>query len=144
MMIAMLALPFAMQAQTKFHDVELNDAQGAVKKIESSQMGRQQVINFTPEGKMQQEGMTDAKYDAEGYLQSAKMSMRGQEVVVTYTWENGKVKSQSMDMGGQAFTIGFKYNDKGVVVRPCPTCRLAAHRLGCRISLVLDRCRPDR
>ena len=115
MMIAMLALPFAMQAQTKFHDVELNDAQGAVKKIESSQMGRQQVINFTPEGKMQQEGMTDAKYDAEGYLQSAKMSMRGQEVVVTYTWENGKVKSQSMDMGGQAFTIGFKYNEKGVV-----------------------------
>ena len=116
MMIAMLALPFAMQAQTKFHDVELNDAQGAVKKIESSQMGRQQVINFTPEGKMQQEGMTDAKYDAEGYLQSAKMSMRGQEVVVTYTWENGKVKSQSMDMMGQALTTTYNYNEQGAIV----------------------------
>ena len=115
MMIALMAIPFALQAQTKFHDVELNDAKGAVKKIESSQMGRQQVINFTPEGKMQQEGMTDAKYDAEGYLQSAKMNARGMDIVVTYTWKDGKVVSQNMDMGGQAFSIGYKYNDKGTV-----------------------------
>lgn len=115
MMFALLALPFAMQAQTKFHDVELNDATGKVKKIESNQMGRQQVINFTPEGKMLQEGMTDAQYDADGYLQSAKMNARGMDLTISYKWENGKVKSQSMDMGGQSFTIAFKYNDKGIV-----------------------------
>ena len=33
MMVAMLAVSFAMQAQTKFHDVELNEAKGAVKCI---------------------------------------------------------------------------------------------------------------
>ena len=31
MMLAMLALPFAAQAQTKFHDVEANEATGPVK-----------------------------------------------------------------------------------------------------------------
>ena len=54
MMLAMLALPFALQAQTKFHDVEANEATGPVKSItQSGMMGRgEQVINFTKEGKM--------------------------------------------------------------------------------------------
>ena len=47
MMMALLALPFAMQAQTKFHDVEANDATGAVKSIKSQMMGRDIVITFT-------------------------------------------------------------------------------------------------
>ena len=116
MMMALLALPFAMQAQTKFHDVELNEAQGAVKKISQSMMGMDQVVNFTQDGKMQREGMTNAKYDADGYLQSATMSMRGQEVNVTYTWENGKVKSQSMEMMGQPLTTTYSYNEQGAIV----------------------------
>lgn len=116
MMMALLALPFAMQAQTKFHDVELNEAKGAVKKISQSMMGMDQVVNFTQDGKMQREGMTNAKYDADGYLQSATMSMRGQEVNVTYTWENGKVKSQSMEMMGQPLTTTYSYNEQGAIV----------------------------
>ena len=64
MMVAMLAVSFAMQAQTKFHDVEANDATGPVKSIKSQMMGRDMVINFTQDGKMQREGMSDAKYDA--------------------------------------------------------------------------------
>ena len=39
MMIAMLAMTAAMQAQTKFHDVEANEAKGAVKSISMSMMG---------------------------------------------------------------------------------------------------------
>ena len=115
MMIAMLALPFAMQAQTKFHDAELSEAQGAVKKISQDMMGRQQVTTFSEDGKMQREGMTDAKYDAEGYLQSAKMSMRGQETTVTYKWKDGKVVSQSMNMMGNDITTTYTYNDKGAI-----------------------------
>ena len=95
MMVAMLAVSFAMQAQTKFHDVELNEAKGAVKCIKSNRMGQDIVINFTQDGKMSQQGMSDAKYDAEGYLQSAKMSMMGNEIEVTYKWENGRVVSQN-------------------------------------------------
>ena len=57
--------------------------------------------------------MTDAKYDANGYMLSAKMSMRGMEVQVTYQWENGKLKSQSMNMMGQTITISRTYNEKG-------------------------------
>ena len=80
MMLALLALPFAMQAQSKFHDVELNEATGPVKKISQNFMGQMQVIDFTPDGKMQRQEMTDAKYDADGYIQSAKMNVNGKTV----------------------------------------------------------------
>ena len=115
MMMAMLAIPFAMQAQTKYHDVELNEATGPVKSISTNVMGRDQVTNFDKDGKMQRENMSDAVYDAEGYLQSAKMSMMGQESTTKYKWENGKVASQTMNMMGRDVTIKYTYNEKGVV-----------------------------
>ena len=111
--MALLALPFAMQAQTKFHDVEANDATGAVKCIKSSMMGRDFTLNFSEDGKMSREGMTDAKYDADGYLISVKMSFQGQEVPIKYTWENGKIKTQSMNMMGQDMVTTRTYNEKG-------------------------------
>ena len=114
MMIALMAIPFAMQ-QTKFHDVEANEATGPVKCIKSNMMGREQVINFTKEGKMQSDGISDAKYDENGYLQSAKRSMMGQEMEFKYKWENGRVVSQSMNMMGNDMVIKYKYNDKGAV-----------------------------
>lgn len=57
MMLALMAIPFAMQAQTKFHDVEVNEATGPVKSIkQAGMMGRgEQVINFSQDGKMQAE-----------------------------------------------------------------------------------------
>ena len=75
MMIALMAVPFALMAQTKFHDVELNDATGPVKSIVSDVMGRSQTVTFTQDGKMTREGMSNAKYDDNGYLKSATMSM---------------------------------------------------------------------
>ena len=116
MMIAMLALPFAMQAQTKFHDADINEAQGAVKKITQYMMGREQVINFTKEGKMESNGISDAKYDANGYLQSAKReAMQGQQIEIKYKWENGRIVSQTINMMGNDMVIKYKYNDKGAV-----------------------------
>ena len=100
MMLAMLAVTFTMQAQQKFHDLELNQVSGPVKSIFSNVMGMAQTITFTKEGKMSQEGMSDAVYDADGYMQSAKMSIQGQEMVVKYTWENGKVAAQTMNVMG--------------------------------------------
>ena len=113
MMLALLAVPFALQAQTTFHDVEANEAKGPVKKISQSLMGMDQTINFTKEGKMQREGMSDAVYNEEGYLQSAKMDTQGMQMTVSYTWENGMVKSQSMDIMGQKMTISHTYNEHG-------------------------------
>jgi hypothetical protein len=115
MMLALMAIPFAMQAQTKFHDVEANEAQGPVKKISQDMMGRQQVTTFTQEGKMQREGLSDPVYDANGYIQSAKMSMRGQETTVTYKWQDGKLVSQTMNMMGNDVTTTYTYNDKGAI-----------------------------
>ena len=115
MMIALMAMPFAMQAQTKFHDAELSEAQGAVKKITQDMMGRQQVTTFTQDGKMQRDGMSGAVYDANGYLQSAKMTMRDQETTVTYKWQDGKLVSQTMNMMGNDITTTFTYNEKGAV-----------------------------
>ena len=116
MMMALLAIPFAMMGQTKFHDVEFNEANGPVKKIVSSTMGSEQVINFNKEGKMEREGLTNAVYDANGFLQSATMTMmQGQAVDVKYKWENGRVVSQSMSMMGRDMTTKRTYNDKGAV-----------------------------
>ena len=119
MMLAMLALPFALQAQTKFHDVELNEATGPVKSItQSGMMGRgEQVIKFTQDGKMQADGLSGQVYDENGFLQKAERAVQGPQgdmkITTTYKWENGKVKSQSMDFGQGAMTQVFTYNEKG-------------------------------
>ena len=115
MMLALMAIPFAMQGQTKFHDVEANEAMGAVKKISQNIMGHDQVTTFSPDGKMQREGVTDAVYDANGFLQSMKMSFQGNEVTIKYTWKDGKLATQSMNIMGRDITFSFEYNDKGAV-----------------------------
>ena len=81
MMIAALAMTVAMQAQTKFHDVEANEAKGPVKTMTMEMMGNSRTINFSEDGKMQSAEMSDAVYDADGFLQSAKMSIQGQDFV---------------------------------------------------------------
>ena len=115
MTLALLALPFAMQAQTKFHDVEANDAKGAVKSITTSMMGQEQKTTFTVDGK--EENLNNAVYDENGYLQSAKVSANGMEMNVKYKWENGKVISQTMNVMGQDMPTTFVYNDKGEIVK---------------------------
>ena len=117
MMVAMLAVSFAMQAQTKFHDVELNEAKGAVKCIKSNRMGQDIVITFSEDGKMSQQGMKDAKYDADGYLQSAKMEMMGNDMEVKRSYnEDGTLKADIMDMGGNKMEspyTNYKFDAKG-------------------------------
>ena len=78
-------------------------------------MGRDIVINFSEDGKMSQEGMSDAKYDADGYLLSIKAEMMGNTSEVTYKWENGRVVGQKMNMMGNAIEVKRTYNDDGTV-----------------------------
>ena len=113
MMIALLAVPFAMQAQTKFHDVEANDAKGNVKSISMNMMGNPINIEFTEDGKSKM--AVDAVYDADGYVQTAKLSIMGQSLDVKYGWENGRVASQTMNMMGQDVKTTNIYDDKGVL-----------------------------
>ena len=72
-------------------------------------------FNFSEDGKMSQQGMKDAKYDADGYLQSAKMEMMGNEIEVTYKWENGRVVGQKMNIMGQEMNSTRKFNEDGSV-----------------------------
>ena len=115
MIIAALAMTVAMQAQTVFHDVEANEAKGAVKSISMTVMGMPRNTTFTEEGKMQQDGLTDAKYDENGYIQSAKMSIQGQEAEVKFTWENGKLVSQTTNVMGQEIKQVLVYDENGLV-----------------------------
>jgi hypothetical protein len=115
LMMVLMIVPFALQAQTKFHDVEVNDAKGAVKSITSSMMGQSQTITFTQDGK--QEGLKNAVYDENGYLQSAEQESQMGSVKVIYKWENGKITTQTMDMMGQQMPMKFTYNDKGELVK---------------------------
>ena len=115
MMIAMMAIPFAMQAQIKFHDVEANEAQGPVKSITTTMMGNSRTINFTEDGKMVVGEMTDAVYDADGYIQSAKMNIQGQSTPVKFLWENGRLQGQVINVMGNDLKIINKYDEKGVI-----------------------------
>ncbi len=115
MIIAALAMTVAMQAQTVFHDVEANQAKGAVKSISTSVMGMPRTTNFTQDGKMQQEGLTDAKYDENGYIQTASMSVQGQSATVKFTWENGKMIKQTVNAMGQEIATAFVFDENGLV-----------------------------
>ena len=116
MMIAMLAIPFAMQAQTKFHDVEANEAKGSVKTMKMDIMGMSQSIEFSEDGKMVNSSlMSDAVYDENGYLISVKMSFQGQSTTVKITWENGRMKSRSLNVMGNDVTNTYNYDENGVV-----------------------------
>ena len=111
MMIALLAIPFAMQAQTKFHDFEVNDVKGPVKSITTTMMGMSRTIEFTEEGQMMPSSeISNLVYDEDGYLKSATMSMMGQSTDVKYKWENGRLK------GGQKLEspyTDYKFDDRG-------------------------------
>ena len=111
--LAMIAVSVGMMAQTKFHDVEAQEATGPVKSIVSSIMGNEQTVTFTPEGKMEEGQFTDMVYDENGYLQSAKMEMQGMKLDVKFTWKNGKVAGNTVNMMGQEMTATVAYNDKG-------------------------------
>ena len=115
MMIALLAMPFAMQAQTKFHDVEACEAQGPVKVITSSVMGEAQTVNFSEDGKIVSGYITDATYDENGYIQSAKREMMGQKIDMKFIWEDGKLKAQVINAMGNEMKMYNVYNENGVV-----------------------------
>lgn len=117
MLMAMAVLPFAIEAQTKYHDVEANDAKGPVKSITMSVMGNTQMTTFSEDGKMQQEGMKNAVYDENGYLQKAEIEVQGMTIPLSFTWENGRVKSQSTSMMGQQMVTTNIYNDKGEIIK---------------------------
>jgi len=113
LMFVMMALPFAMQAQTKFHDVEANEAKGAVKMMTQSVMGNNIVVNFSKEGKMERQGLSDVVYDADGYIQSAKMEAQGMQLAVSFKWENGRLLSQTANVMGQEMVTTYTYNEQG-------------------------------
>ena len=115
MIFAALVMTVAMQAQTRFHDVEANDAKGKVKSISMNVMGMQQLIEFSQDGKMKQEGMSDAKYDETGYLQSATMSMMGQTASVKFAWENGQLKTQTINDNGQEIVQTLIWGEDGLL-----------------------------
>jgi hypothetical protein len=121
LMLVLFVVPFALQAQTKFHDVEANDAKGAVKTLISSMMGNPVTTTFTQDGKMQQEGISDVVYDADGFIKSAKVKVDFQgmamEFTIKYEWENGRVKSQTMETQMGSIKTTNVYDENGVVVK---------------------------
>ena len=73
LMLVLFIVPFALQAQTKFHDVEANDAKGAVKSITSNRMGNPVSIKFTQDGKMQQEPNAGGNIEVQLKMNGIKM-----------------------------------------------------------------------
>ncbi len=114
MMLALMAIPFVMQGQTKFHDAEAHEARGPVKKITQTVMGQERVTTFTKEGKM--EGTENVVYDDNGYLQQATIEAGGMKMTAKYKWVNDRVVSTTMNMMGREFTSILEYNDNGKVV----------------------------
>jgi hypothetical protein len=121
-MLSLMAMVFAAQAQTKFHDVECNDAKGPVKSITVKQkniMGEVRVVmKFTQEGKLSDsEGtvISDAMYDNNGYLLSCVTATNGDKVNVSYEWEEGKVKTQTSSIGNIVMKVINNYDENGLI-----------------------------
>ena len=115
LLLAMLAVGIAMQAQTQYHDVAINEAKGAVKSITQSAMGQVNTVTFTPEGKMENKMMTDLVYDENGFLQSAMAEMQGTKIKISFIWEQDRVKGQTMNVMGNDVTTSFNYDENGVI-----------------------------
>lgn len=116
LMFLLLLVPFFLQAQTKYHDVEYNEAKGRVKSITTSTMGQSVLITFSEDGKMSTAGMTNPVYDENGYMTSCEQDMNGIKVTTTIIWENGKMKSQTIKIMDQAVTTIPIYDDKGNII----------------------------
>ena len=102
-----------MQAQTKFHVSETQEAYGNVKSITENVMGQTMKYTFDESGKLISGPLSDIVYDADGFAKSANMEMMGQKVAVEFNWENGKVVSMSFNAMGQKVSVTQTLNDKG-------------------------------
>ena len=78
-----------------------------------SRLQKEIVIDFTTDGKMQRKEVSDAQYDADGYIQSFKLNVMGQELSIAVKWEDGHVKTQTMNVMGQEMVITRSYNEQG-------------------------------
>ena len=66
---------------------------------------------------MQQDGLSNVVYDDNGYVKSAEVEAQGMKMTLSYTWENGRVKSQSTSIMGQQMSTTNIYNEKGEIVK---------------------------
>jgi flagellar hook assembly protein FlgD len=78
-------------------------------------MGQEMKTTFSEDGKMTSGNLTEAVYDENGYIKSAKMDMRGQSTEVKFTWENGRLKTQTMSMMGDEIVQTYNYDEEGHV-----------------------------
>jgi hypothetical protein len=97
---------------SRYHDVELNEAQGNVKSITLRDLaGKVKRIEFTEEG--QEKNLKDPVYDSNGYLQSHKRNMFGFTFVANYTWEYDRVTKISGNVMNMPAEIEYVYDAAG-------------------------------
>lgn len=119
MMLALLVIPFAVQAQKRFHDVEIYDAKGPVSAISFNILFGDKT-KFSKNGKLMD--IKNAVYDANGYLQYYEYEKNRMLVKVTNEWKNGKLKKQITEWWGREGktvheTANYYYNKKGEIVK---------------------------
>ncbi len=112
--VAMLAVAISLQAQTTYHDREINQVKGPVKSVSVKSIPKRIVITFTPEGKVGGERFSNPVYDANGYMQSVFVGKKG-NTKVTYEWENGRLKSQTATKKNKTTKTTFVYDENGNV-----------------------------
>ena len=101
---------------SRYHDVELNEAQGNVKSITLRDLaGKVKRIEFTEEG--QEKNMKDPVYDNNGYLQSNKRTMFGFTFLANYTWENDRVVKISGNIMNLPAEIEYVYDAAGELTK---------------------------
>lgn len=114
-LIALFALVATAQAQ-KYHDAIVNEAVGNVKSITTSIGGMSETIEFTADGRMVKEAMSDRVYDANGYITSCTAEMQGVKGKLTITYgANHRVTKQQLSIMGGTVTQIFTYDSKGQV-----------------------------
>lgn len=117
--VALLAAMGSAWAQTRFHDLEVNEVKGPVKSVTMKNWGKPIVTHISPEGKMECEKLSDAVYDENGYLQSIVSQIGGKKSIThtTFIWENGRVKTQIATRKNKRVVTTNEYDDRGILVR---------------------------
>jgi len=113
--VVLLFVVVGLQAQTRYHDLELNQVKGPVKSISVKHMQKRLLVYFTPDGKVQGDMYNDPVYDTSGYMLSVHADKKG-KTAVTYQWENGILKSQTVIKKGKKTIISYVYDNKGNVI----------------------------
>lgn len=115
LLAAMLLATSTAWAQ-RYHDAENEQIKGQPKSVTATVEGRTLTTTFTQDGRLQQDGLSDAQYDADGWMTSCKVSEQGVSGTATMSYNaKRQLEKQVVSLSMGTLTTAYAYNDDGTL-----------------------------